>query len=77
MVTETADARERGTALTLQTALGFLLTIVTIRGVPVLADWWGWRWAFPILALGPMAGIWAMARLRRSPEAAHLAGGLG
>jgi MFS family permease len=77
MVTETADARERGTALTLQTALGFLLTIVTIRAVPVLADWWGWRWAFPILALGPIAGIWAMVRLRRSPEAARLAGGIG
>ncbi|HSG78425.1 MAG TPA: MFS transporter [Acidimicrobiia bacterium] len=77
MVTETASPTERGTALTLQTALGFLLTLVTIQGIPVLADIWGWRWAFPVLALGPMAGIAAMIALRRSPAARLLAGGRG
>ncbi|MFQ5554368.1 MAG: nitrate/nitrite transporter [Acidimicrobiia bacterium] len=77
MVTETASDAYRGTALTLQTALGFLLTLVTIRGVPVLAEAWSWRWAFPWLAIGPMVGIAAMVRLRRSPEAAQLAGGSG
>ncbi len=77
MVTETADDASRGTALTLQTALGFLLTLVTIRGVPILADAVTWRWAFPILALGPLLGVLAMVRLRRSPMAARLAGGLG
>lgn len=77
MVTETASDGERGTALTLQTALGFLLTLVTIRGVPVLADWWGWRWSFVVLAIGPALGVWAMARLRSLPEAAQLAGGKG
>ncbi len=77
MVTETADDEVRGTALTLQTALGFLLTLVTIQGIPLLADAWGWRWAFPILAAGPALGIAAMVRLRRSPAAAALAGGLG
>ncbi len=77
MVTETASEKERGTALTLQTALGFLLTLVTIRGVPVLVDAWGWRWAFPLLALGPALGIVAMVRLRRSPARALLAGGRG
>jgi MFS family permease len=77
MVTETAEDAYRGTALTLQTAIGFLLTLVTIRGVPLLADAWGWRWAFPWLALGPALGIAAMVRLKRSPEAALLAGGAG
>ena len=77
MVTETADDRYRGTALTMQTAVGFLLTLVTIRGVPVLADLWTWRWAFPVLALGPALGTIAMVRLRRSPMAASLAGGRG
>lgn len=77
MATETAAPAERGTALTLQTALGFLLTLVTIRGVPVLADAWGWRWAFPLLAVGPALGIAAMVTLRRSPESALLAGGRG
>ena len=77
MVTETADSSYRGTALTLQTAVGFLLTLVTIRGVPLLADAWGWRWAFPILAIGPVLGIAAMVRLKNSPQSAKLAGGLG
>jgi MFS family permease len=77
MVTETSDDETRGTALALQTALGFLLTLVTIRGVPMLADAWGWQWAFPLLALGPAAGIAAMVALKRSPAAAALAGGRG
>lgn len=77
MVTETAADTLRGTALTLQTAAGFLLTLVTIRGVPLLAEAWTWRWAFPVLALGPVAGVAAMVVLRRSPMAARLAGGRG
>jgi MFS family permease len=77
MVTETSDDETRGTALALQTALGFLLTLVTIRGVPVLADAWGWQWAFPLLSLGPAAGIAAMVALKRSSYAQALAGGRG
>lgn len=77
MVTETADDEARGTALTLQTALGFLLTLVTIRGVPLVAEAAGWRWAFAGLAVGPTLGVVAMVRLRRSPFAASLAGGRG
>jgi len=77
MVTEISDDATRGTALALQTALGFLLTLVTIRGVPILADAWGWQWAFPLLSLGPAAGIAAMVALKRSPYAASLAGGKG
>ncbi len=77
MVTETADDALRGTALTLQTAVGFLLTLVTIRGVPMLAEAWSWQWAFPILALGPALGVVAMVLLKRSPMATQLAGGRG
>lgn len=76
MVTETADDEVRGTALTLQTAVGFLVTLITIRGVPAIAEGIGWRWAFPVLGLGPVFGVAAMVRLARSREAAHLAGGL-
>jgi hypothetical protein len=53
-----------GTALTLQTSLGFLLTIVTIQGVPLLREMAGWPVAFGVLALGPAAGIVAMRRLK-------------
>lgn len=77
MVTETASDETRGTALTLQTAVGFLLTLVTIRGVPAIAEAVGWQWAFPVLAVGPALGIAAMVRLASSPHAAKLAGGRG
>lgn len=77
MVTETAQDEIRGTALTLQTAVGFLLTLVTIRGVPALAEAFGWRWAFPVLALGPILGVVAMVVLFRSQYATKLAGGRG
>jgi hypothetical protein len=62
-VTELAPAHAVGTALTLQTSLGFLLTMVTIQLVPLLVEAAGWRLAFPILALGPAAGILAIRRL--------------
>lgn len=65
LVTEVAPSDAVGTALTLQTCLGFLLATVTIQLVPVVAGATGWRWAFPILALGPAAGIAAIRRLER------------
>ena len=69
MVTETAPRDAVGTAVTLQTCLGFLLATVTIQIVPVVAETVGWRWAFPVLALGPAAGIAAIRRLAGAPVA--------
>ena len=64
-VTEVVPPHVVGTALTLQVALGFLLTMATIQLVPLFVSVAGWRWAFSILAVGPVAGIAAMAHLRR------------
>jgi MFS family permease len=77
MVTELADQSYVGTALTLQLAVGFTITVATIWLIPVLQSSLGWRWAFASLAPGPLVGIVAMQRLRSLPEAAHIAGGLG
>ena len=63
LVTESVPAHAVGTALTLQTSLGFLLTAVTIQLVPPLAAAAGWPWAFAILALGPVLGIASIRRL--------------
>ncbi len=63
LVTELAPQHAVGTALTLQTSLGFLLTMVTIQLVPLLADLVTWLWAFAVLALGPLVGISATRRL--------------
>ena len=74
-VTELGDPAYMGTALTIQTCIGFLLTTVTIELVPRLAQVVGWRWAFAALAPGPALGIAAMLRLRSLPEAAKIAHG--
>jgi MFS family permease len=68
MVTDAAPPYAVGTALTLQTSVGFLLTMASIQLVPLIVDGAGWRWAFPVLALGPAAGIAAIARLRDGPR---------
>ena len=64
LVTELAPAHAVGTALTLQTSLGFLLTMASIQLVPHLVGAVGWRWAFAALAVGPALGIGAMRRLQ-------------
>jgi MFS family permease len=77
MVTEIADQRYVGTALTLQLAIGFTLTMTTIWLVPLVVERAGWWAAFALLALGPAAGVVAMLRLKSSPQAARIAGGRG
>ena len=77
IVTEVGEQAYVGTALTMQIAIGFTITVATIWVVPLIEEAVSWRWAFAILALGPAAGIWAMQRLKRSPEAVRIAGGLG
>jgi MFS family permease len=74
-VTELGDPRYMGTALTIQTCVGFLLTMGSIELVPRLASAVGWRWAFAALAPGPVLGVLAMLRLRGLPEAAQIAHG--
>jgi predicted MFS family arabinose efflux permease len=64
-VSELAPRDYIGTALTLQTSLGFLLTCATIYLLPTLAAAIGWRWSMSVLAVGPALGIWAMLTLRR------------
>jgi len=76
-VSELCDPEYTGTALTLQTSLGFLLTLITIRLIPPLVSRIGWEWAFATLAIGPLVGGLAMLSLRRSGAAAQLAGGRG
>ena len=74
-VTELGDPRYVGTALTMQTCIGFLLTTVSIELVPHFVKLVGWQYAFAILAPGPMLGVLAMLRLRSLPEAAKIAHG--
>jgi len=74
-IAELAPPERTGTLLTLQTALGFALTVIMVQILPLWIGVAGWRWAFAPLAIGPALGIWAMLTLRARPEAAQLAGG--
>jgi len=65
MVTESAPPDAVGTALTLQTSLGFLLSMATIQAVPRIMDARGWGWAFALLSIGPFLGIAAVRRFQR------------
>lgn len=68
-VTELAPERYVGTAITLQTCVGFLLTVASIRLVPAWVEWWGWERAYMPLAIGPALGVIAMWRLARDARA--------
>ncbi|WP_323762325.1 MFS transporter [Maricaulis sp.] len=74
-ITELAPPERTGTLLTIQTAMGFTLTVIMIQALGFWIDLVGWPWAFTPLAIGPAVGVWAMGRLRARPEAARLAGG--
>jgi MFS family permease len=68
IVTEVADQRYVGTALTVQLALGFVLTVVTIWLLPLLESVVTWRWAFLLLVPGPLLGFVVMGRLEPTPS---------
>jgi MFS family permease len=68
MVTEYGEQSYVGTAVTLQLAIGFSLTVLTIWLVPLVRDAFGWHAALAMLAPGPVAGIAAMLMLERRKE---------
>jgi MFS family permease len=77
MVTELADQSYVGTALTMQLAAGFTITVATIWLIPLLEVTFSWRWAFALLAIGPVVGVLSMLRLRALPENARLGDKIG
>jgi MFS family permease len=74
-VAELSDLNLVGTMLTIQTSMGFLLTLLTIHLIPRIVEGVGWTYAFAFLALGPLVGVVAMWRLRLHPDSVKLAGG--
>lgn len=74
-VTELGNPQYIGTALTIQTCIGFLLTSISIELIPHFVNVVGWRYAFAVLAPGPLIGVIAMLRLRSLPEALRIAQG--
>ncbi|CAN5493742.1 MFS transporter [soil metagenome] len=78
LISEYSPRTHVGTAVTLQVCTGFLLTMVSMRLLPMVADAFGWRWAFLLLVPGPALGALAMAGFRRTgsaPVSRHSADG--
>jgi hypothetical protein len=74
-IAELSEPSLVGTMLTIQTCIGFLLTLVTIHLIPHVAEIVSWKYAFAVLGIGPFLGTLAMARLRSMKESMALAGG--
>jgi len=66
LVANSVPPERIGSLLTIQTALGFFLTAVTVQLTPTLAEFVGWSWVLAIMALGPALGVRAMQLLIRS-----------
>src|SRR5699024_354601 len=64
LVTELGDQAYVGSALTLQMAIGYLLTIPTLWLIPYIVAHYNWGYAFVLLAIGPVVGVTAMLKLR-------------
>ncbi len=75
-VTELSDEKIRGSALTFQMAIGFLITVGSIFLIDELKNIIGWHWAFSFLAIGPVLGIISMTKLRFMDESRKMCHGL-
>ena len=64
LVADAAPPELAGSLMTFQTALGFLLTFMTVQLMPVVADYFGWQLTLAIMAIGPALGVVAMWPLR-------------
>ncbi|MCP2680258.1 MFS transporter [Maricaulaceae bacterium NA33B04] len=64
-IAERAPTGLAGSLLTLQTALGFGLTVISVQLLPVWAEVIGWQYALVPLAIGPALGLVALSRLRK------------
>ncbi len=74
-IAELSEPGTLGTMLTMQTSVGFLLTLATLHLMPTMVAAVGWQFAFATLAVGPFFGVWAMGRLRAHPDSVNIAGG--
>jgi len=75
MITELSDPDYIGTALTIQTSLGFGISLFSIQLMPVFMHIVIWSFEFTILALGPLIGILSLFLLRREPDSINIGQG--
>jgi len=76
MTTELAEPEYIGTALSIQTGVGFFITIISIRLIPIIEKLTSWNFVFIVLVLGPVFGIISLLNLRKEKDSLKIAGGL-
>jgi MFS family permease len=75
-ISELANQRFVGTALSAQLGIGFALAIIAVWLIPQFADYIGsWQWTFLLLVPGPVIGTVSMLLLRKNPVSLRLANG--
>eukprot|EP00752_Nemacystus_decipiens_P011777 g10449.t2 len=77
MAVELSDSDTVGTALTLQMALGFSVTVAGIFTIPLVEEATSWAWTTVFLVPGPLLGIVLIAALKVSPDAVKMSNGKG
>jgi len=75
MITELTDQDYIGTALTIQTSVGFGITLLSIRLLPSFVHIVSWLFGFSLLALGPLLGILSLILLRKEPDSTKIGQG--
>ena len=75
MISELSDPAYIGTALAIQTSIGFALTNVSIWLLPVFVDLIGWQFGFVFLVIGPLFGIYSLIQLRKESDSIKIAQG--
>lgn len=65
LIADAAPPQAAGSLMTMQTALGFGLTILTVQLAPLAAEALGWRATLVLMALGPAFGVAALRPLLR------------
>lgn len=68
LATEMGDKKYMGTAVTLQLAIGFFISIISIKLIPIVVDTIGWKYGFMVLFLGPLFGLISLNKLRVSKK---------
>ncbi|MEM9928563.1 MAG: MFS transporter [Bacteroidota bacterium] len=64
LVAGSAPLELKGTALTIVNCLGFAITIVSIQVLSLATENFGVAWSLPLLALGPVLGLWGLKGAR-------------
>jgi len=75
MITELSDQDYIGTALTVQTSVGFGITLLSIRLLPSFVHMVSWTFGITFLALGTLIGIISMFLLRKEPDSTKIGQG--